>query len=46
LRHGRDESRRESPMVQTESKAAPQSAKAFWGLWAQFTSALIGGACL
>ena len=30
MRHGRDESRRESPMVQTESKAAPQSAKAFW----------------
>ena len=28
-RHGRDESRQESPMVQTERKAAPQSAKAF-----------------
>ena len=35
-RHGRDESRRVSPMVQTESKskAAPQTATAFWGLWA------------
>ena len=33
-RHGRDESRQESPMVQTEREAAPKSAKAFCGLWA------------
>ena len=31
----RRESRQESPMVQTERKAAPLSAKAFCGLWAQ-----------
>ena len=30
----RRESRQESPMVQTERKAAPLSAKAFCGLWA------------
>ena len=33
-------------MVQTERKAAPLSAKAFSGLWAQLTLALVGGACL
>ena len=27
-------------------KGSPPKSKAFWGLWAQFTSALIGGACL
>ena len=29
-----------------QREAAPQSAKAFCGLWAQLTLALVGGACL
>ena len=29
-----------------QREAAPQSAKAFCGLWVQLTLALVGGACL